>query len=125
MIERFTFSATTMSVPGTARVPFGVSSQAQLMTVLSFALDLPPYFGRNWDALSDCLRDLSWLPAGRVVLVHDALPRLAPSELQAYVAVLADAVASWKPGETHSLEVAFPPADRARVEAVLAQRPQQ
>lgn len=28
---------------------------------LAKALHCPPYFGMNWDALSDCMRDLSWL----------------------------------------------------------------
>lgn len=33
------------------------------------ALSFPDWFGRNLDALHDCLRDLSWLPAGEHVLV--------------------------------------------------------
>jgi hypothetical protein len=32
------------------------------------ALQFPHYFGRNWDALTDCLTDLSWLRADAVVL---------------------------------------------------------
>lgn len=32
----------------------------------------PAWFGHNWDALSDCLVDLSWAPAqGYVVLLED------------------------------------------------------
>lgn len=33
------------------------------------ALRLPDYFGWNWNALSDCLRDLTWLEADHHVLI--------------------------------------------------------
>lgn len=34
------------------------------------ALDFPDWFGRNWDALEDCLGDLTWRrDAGRVLLL--------------------------------------------------------
>ncbi|MFF1833991.1 barstar family protein [Streptomyces sp. NPDC058231] len=35
-------------------------------------LKLPDYFGWNWDALFDCLRDLKWLPADHYVLIVEA-----------------------------------------------------
>lgn len=35
-------------------------------------LRLPDYFGWNWDALSDCLSDLTWLSADRCVLIVEA-----------------------------------------------------
>ncbi|MFE2021460.1 barstar family protein [Streptomyces sp. NPDC059499] len=35
-------------------------------------LRLPDYFGWNWDALSDCLRDLNWLRAEHHVLSIEA-----------------------------------------------------
>ncbi|THA81764.1 hypothetical protein E6U81_23225 [Streptomyces sp. A0592] len=35
-------------------------------------LRLPDHFGWNWNALSDCLRDLHWLPADHRVLIVDA-----------------------------------------------------
>ncbi|MGW3009938.1 barstar family protein [Streptomyces sp. NPDC001219] len=35
-------------------------------------LKLPDYFGWNWDALSDCLRDLKWLRADHYVLIVEA-----------------------------------------------------
>ena len=98
-----------------ARIPVGVSGKDQLMRVLEEALRLPDYFGRNWDALSDCLRDLSWLPPGRIDLVHEALPDLPPEDLSAYVDVLATAVGDWKPQESYELVVIFSERDRPRV----------
>ena len=39
-----------------------------LMTLLARALQLPPSFGANWDALADSLQDFSWRPAPAYVL---------------------------------------------------------
>src|SRR5262245_51060131 len=38
-----------------------VQGKKQFLARLAKAFHCPPYFGMNWDALSDCLRDLSWL----------------------------------------------------------------
>lgn len=46
-----------------------VQSRAELLDSIGAALEFPDYFGRNWDALDDCLRDLSWLPAAGYVLI--------------------------------------------------------
>ena len=35
------------------------------------ALRFPDWFGGNWDALADCLGDLSWLPEGGQLLLFD------------------------------------------------------
>ena len=35
--------------------------QAEFMEGVSQALLFPGWFGHNWDALADCLKDLSWL----------------------------------------------------------------
>ncbi|GAB3059964.1 barstar family protein [Stenotrophomonas tumulicola] len=41
----------------------GVRDKRTLLARLAAQLDFPPGFGGNWDALSDNLRDLQWLPA--------------------------------------------------------------
>ncbi|MFI6792270.1 barstar family protein [Nonomuraea sp. NPDC050383] len=53
------------------------------------ALRLPGYFGRNWDALTDCLRD-----AARVLIVEHAEELLGgepPEQFAVLLAVLGDA----------------------------------
>jgi RNAse (barnase) inhibitor barstar len=62
---------------------------------IAAALSFPDYFGRNLDALRDCLIDLSWLPAGQHVLVWQRSGVLRGDDPQAYqriVTVLDQAV---------------------------------
>ncbi|WNI14620.1 barstar family protein [Actinacidiphila sp. ITFR-21] len=40
----------------------GVGDRQSFMDRCSADLHLPDWFGRNWDALADCLTDLSWWP---------------------------------------------------------------
>jgi RNAse (barnase) inhibitor barstar len=47
----------------------------------SDALLFPGYFGWNWDALSDCLRDLNWLPAEQYLVVVEHAARLLADSL--------------------------------------------
>ncbi|MEU6094907.1 barstar family protein [Streptomyces sp. NPDC047079] len=42
----------------------GATDKAAFMERVVRALDLPEWFGRNWDALADSLTDLSVWPAG-------------------------------------------------------------
>ncbi|WP_225855244.1 barstar family protein [Micromonospora noduli] len=48
----------------------------------SDALLFPGYFGWNWDALSDCLRDLHWLPADGYLIVVENAPRMLSSSAE-------------------------------------------
>ncbi|RJS22003.1 hypothetical protein DRW03_15570 [Corallococcus sp. H22C18031201] len=101
------------------RVPLGIVGKEQLMRALAEALRMPDWFGMNWDALSDCLRDLSWLPPGRIVLVHEALPVLTSEELSSYVDLLAFAAGDWKPLGSYELAIVLPEWSRHRVLELL------
>ncbi|MFG2297847.1 barstar family protein [Streptomyces sp. NPDC048603] len=88
----------------------GVRTKARLMDVCAEAFVLPAWFGRNWDALADCLRDLSWLPeaAGRLVAVTgwEGLARARPGDWEVLREVLEEAAAYWRETEGGSaLEV--------------------
>jgi RNAse (barnase) inhibitor barstar len=102
-----------------AIVPEGISTRDQLFNVLRRELQFPAYFGDNWDALADCLRDLSWIDRYRVIIAHAALPVLDNSTLLKYLEVLAECVNDWKPGEQHRLNVLFPKEAKEKVSATL------
>lgn len=58
--------------PGTKVVEIDASrieSDQDLFAALDYAFHFPEYFGKNWDALDECLRDLSWIPSKGYVLV--------------------------------------------------------
>ncbi|WP_327251755.1 barstar family protein [Streptomyces sp. NBC_01244] len=78
----------------------GVRSKAELMRRVGLALEVPEYFGGNWDALADALRDLSWLPAapGRlfVVTAWRAYAEARPADWETLSEILEEAVDFWR-----------------------------
>lgn len=95
----------------------GIVGKHELLSTLCIALRFPDYFGYNWDALDECLRDLEWIEQRRIVIVHDDLPQLTEKDLSTYLNVLIDAIRGWNAHERHSLEVIFPESSRGIVEA--------
>jgi len=91
-----------------ARIPADLRSKQELLRALSRELEFPDYFGHNWDALDECLRDFWWIKQRRVVIVHRDVPQLSPDELAIYLDVLRSAIEDWKPGDDHELVVVFP-----------------
>jgi RNAse (barnase) inhibitor barstar len=72
----------------------GCTDKDELLQRLARALQLPSSFGYNWDALADCLRDLSWLPAwGHVLLLDraDDLRHAAEKDFDILLGILDDA----------------------------------
>ena len=63
-----------------------IKTKQELMAALAAVFKFPPYFGRNWDALLDCLRSLpeSMSAGGYALIVENSLSLLgdSPSDLQ-------------------------------------------
>jgi len=105
-----------------ARVLGNVGSRSALFAGLAEALKLPEHFGHNFDALEECLRDLSWIPEKTVALVHEHLPGLPKKELVTYLEILSGAANGWKPGDAHEFLVFFPPEARKPVMAMTPKK---
>ena len=49
---------------------------------ISAAMRFPSYFGWNWAALDDCIRDLAWLRFSSLLIVIDDFDRIFRRELR-------------------------------------------
>lgn len=75
-----------------------VPDKASMLDAIARGLAFPPWVGRNWDALDDALRDLSWWPAGprgRLVVIRGAVGAGTPRDRQTLHDVLATAATRW------------------------------
>lgn len=76
----------------------GCRDKATLLLRISSVLDMPPGFGSNWDALSDALCDLGWLPApGYALLLEEAgqLRAACPREYDTLLDILHESSQAW------------------------------
>ena len=102
------------------RVPLAARGKRKLLGVLSRGLRFPHYFGHNWDALEECLRDLAWLEsAPRVVIVHEGLPFSPTGEnLAIYLSILRNAASTRKQSSRAPLlEAAFASSVRGMIQS--------
>ena len=83
----------------------GATDKGGLLSAFADGLGSPSWVGRNWDALSDVLRDLSWWPPGergRAVLVVGAarMGRDLDLEWATLSEVLVEAADHWRSTST-------------------------
>jgi hypothetical protein len=71
------------------------AGKAEMLAAFARALDFPAWFGGNWDALEDCLTDLSWSDAdGHVILIEGAA-QAGGDDLGVLEDILASAASFW------------------------------
>jgi RNAse (barnase) inhibitor barstar len=66
------------------------------LRAISQALRFPDWFGGNWDALEDCLGDLSWRPGNGHVLVLRNWQALTSDDLGVLIDVLRSSAEFWQ-----------------------------
>jgi RNAse (barnase) inhibitor barstar len=77
----------------------GVDNRDKLLEKLAQALGFPAYFGKNWDALNDCLTDLAWHPASGYVILLKKFAYFAetcPAETATAGEIFETAAQYWK-----------------------------
>ena len=115
------------AMPGSAallaEIPASIRSKQKLLRVLAEQLQFPAYFGYNWDALEECLQDLSWVPAGNVQIRHRDLP-LPPGspDRQTYLQILRTATACWNDLGSRAMLCQFPAEAESEVQSLLGEQ---
>jgi hypothetical protein len=72
-----------------------VTEKTALLRRIAAALGFPGWFGENWDALEDCLTDLSWREAQGQVLALEGFQFLPADELGELIDVMISAAEFW------------------------------
>ncbi len=86
----------------TAAMELGSADKGTILDGFASALRFPDWFGANWDALADCLTDLSWLDAPGYLIVLRPAPDIATrlgAEFETLVGVLQEAADFWREEE--------------------------
>jgi len=73
----------------------GRGGKPALLRALAAALKFPAWFGGNWDALEDCLTDLSWIPAAGYLILFEGASGLAAADFAVLRDVLGTAAEFW------------------------------
>jgi hypothetical protein len=117
MIEFHTPGAfPTDRVSCVVRIPPGFTHKQDLFRHIAAKLKFPDYFGFNWDALDECLADLSWLQAREVYMWPEDIPLTdEPDEARGYIQVLRGVL--HEPGRVR-LRISFPKTIKAELDAL-------
>ena len=96
-------------LPGlTAVIPAGIHNTYKLLEILSKRLNFPDYFGMNWNALEECLRDFHWTTTNQISIFHEDLPELPWNDLKIYLNILTKVLQFWSLHSERTLLVSFP-----------------
>ncbi|MGI8333354.1 barstar family protein [Actinomadura scrupuli] len=81
-----------------------VTDKEEFLEMSAEGLEFPDWFGHNWDALADCLTDLTWATsmAGYLIVYAgwQALAQEEPESFSTAIDILAEAVDLWRDTET-------------------------
>lgn len=75
-----------------------MTGKRALLAELAEKLAFPDYFDSNWDALEECLNDLSWFDGDTCLVIEDAgVPEAeAPEAWGVLLDILGDAARAWR-----------------------------
>jgi hypothetical protein len=76
------------------------NSRERIFQEWAAALQFPWYFGENWDAFFECIRDLKWLPPAKsYIFFVTQIDRVLPDSKEHFeilISVLKDAASDWR-----------------------------
>lgn len=105
---------------GLSMVKIRARGKEALLKEIAAALEFPSWFGHNWDALEDCLSDLSWHDAAGYLLVFDQAE--PGDELGVLIDVLRSSAEYWAARGKPFLAVFVDPARKLELPELSAKK---
>lgn len=75
-----------------------ISDKPTFLDKIARAMKFPDYFGKNWDALNDCLTDMEWARGSGYILLYQAPDRFiktSPEQWKIAVDIFNTAIEFW------------------------------
>ena len=87
----------------------------------------PSYYGKNWDALYDCLGDFSWIPQDHIVIIHTSMANLNSKSKKMYIKIVYDTIklqTDWiaKGNKCKIVDFVFDESDKAYIENYISSK---
>jgi RNAse (barnase) inhibitor barstar len=82
-------------------------NKSELLQELSHQLRFPDYFGKNWDALYDCMTDLSWISERQIIVVLSNFSCLKEDEKKTFWNIVNDVVKYWNNNNDNCHDIVF------------------
>jgi len=83
-----------------------VKDKNELLSEISKTLLFPNYFGCNWDALNDCLCDLTWINEKKILIVFESISQLDSKTQEVLLEILNQIVQFWNTNDDiHDIEI--------------------
>lgn len=102
-----------------AQIP-AVFSKQELTDYYGKELNIPDYWGNNWDELVDDLRDLNWIKTRNIHIIHENLSYLPDKDLSVYLSIVYVIAMFWRQyPSTHHITFFFNPEEKERIDAVF------
>lgn len=76
-----------------------INNKADFLVKIADVMNFPDYFGKNWDALQDCITDLDWSADFQYLIVYDHWQNFAnnhPKDWQILNDIFLEAIAHWQ-----------------------------
>ena len=80
-----------------------IHTKVQFLDYCAKIFDFPYYFGRNWDALEDCLKDMDWIKAKGFVILYEQFVEFAenaPKEFDQALDIFKEVSEYWRENDT-------------------------
>lgn len=88
-----------------------VKSKQELFSELADKLHFPDYFGYNWDALCEVLRDFYWINEKIIIIEHQDISRIPTADLKTYLEIISIVGKFWEEYKSHEVLFLFSPTD--------------
>ena len=93
-----------------------VKSKQELISELADKLHFPDYFGYNWDALCEVLRDFYWVNEKIIMIEHHGISTIPVADLETYLEIISEVEKFWEEDKSHEVLFLFSSTDMKIIE---------